>query len=222
MRAVIQIAAFAFVSLTLLVAGYFGAQGLWRAVHHRYDAPSTGYYHGLVRAKMTVLTDEPPYGYSLSFKGKSVPGWRWRYPTSFRYETLDLNWIGGETKGEATLSLPSMSFQSPGATGVLTRELLAEWLVGKGNRSAAQMGHIETIWGYLKAATDGTLPPPRHHTYYSEQVEPVSYQLTHFCLGYGVSSYTYLWALVWLVGCVFYCRRIWSKTHVSKPEGQEV
>jgi hypothetical protein len=104
-----------------------------------------------------------------------------------------------------TLTLPSFAFESSQGTGVLTRPLLSEWLLGTTNAPPNQMRGVDRIYELLQAAAEGTLPAPRHHTYYFPQ--PIHGSMQHFRLGLGISWPVYIWLVIWLSGVVYFGRR---------------
>lgn len=202
---------FALFTLTLLIVGCFGAQALWHASHHRYDQPNTGNYYGSVHALFSGTDDE---AYSFQFRGQTKPHWRWAYPTNFTYHSLHFEWhrFGSQaqsSKGSGTISLPSLTYESSQSTGVLTRAVLAEWLLGGNNSTNSSMRSVDAVFGFIEAAGHGSLPRPRHHGHYFE--EPVRGHIYHFSLGFGVGGLVYIWIGLWLLLVVFIGRRLWRK-----------
>ncbi len=200
---VIKNSAFITGSFMVLVIGCFGAQALWYQQHHRYDQPRTGAYYGLVSASLA----SPEDAYSLHFRGTTTTKWYWRFPTNFTYKSLLLEWhrFGEQSSdGSATLNLPSFNYHAMGASGVLSRDLLATWLLGTINldHTTIDLARVEAMFGYLQAAARGTLPPPNHHghSFGYESEELLRGRIQHFRVGYGVGSYVYLWIAVWVIG----------------------
>ena len=201
-RPLIRVSAFLLASLALLVAGCLGGQFFWHRQHHRYDQPRTGAYYGSVSANLSSSESS----FSLYFRGQTATRWYWAFPTNFSYTRLSLEWhryAGDPAEGKAMLSLPDFKYESSDSTGVLGREVLAGWLLGKtspvptNNDTAV----VDQMFGYLRAAADGTLPPPNHHGYsfgYESQ-ELLTGRIQHFRLGTGVGSVVYIWIAVWLV-----------------------
>jgi hypothetical protein len=204
----IKLAAFALLALLILGIGYVCAAALWGITHHRYEMPETGVYYGTVFATL----DGPENSFSfLRFRGRTRPRWRWCYPTNFAYRSLNIEWYSSSAKGTGTVSLPSLALESSGSTGVLTRAMLAEWLLGatNGTHSAVDALCVDSIFGYIQAAGSGSLPPPRHHGYSVKA--PVRPYIQHFLLGYDVGWPVYIWVPIWLFLVAFFGRRFWSK-----------
>lgn len=204
----INIAAFVIASLVVFAAGYVGAAFLWDLTHHRYDTPDTGAYYGHVTATFDSVAD--PF-YQLRFRGETPARWRWSYPTNFAYDRLQIEWYGESRDGTATVSVPSLVYESSGATGHLSQATLNEWLLGSasGSTHTAELQRVRAIFDYIQAAGHGSLPAPRHHTYYFKQ--PVRAQIQHFVLGLGVPGLVYIWFVVWLFLVVFFGRRFWRR-----------
>ena len=199
---------FALVAALLLPIGYIGAQMVWYRFHHRYDSPETGLYHGYI----SVLCDsrDEPF-YSLHFKAESSPRWYWRQPTNFSYTTLEVEWRKETADRHATVSLPDFTYRTGDASAPFTRDVLAGWLFGAQTNGIAERQHVDTVFGYFQAAADGSLPRPRHHTYYLEQ--PSRVRIQHFLLGYGVGSTVYIWLAVWLLLVVIVGRKLLRRSH---------
>ena len=189
-------------AILVLPIGYIGAQWVWFRFHHRYDSPETGLYHGSVTALFDSL-DEPFY--SLRLRAESSPRWYWSLPTNFSYTSLEVEWREESTDRHATVSLPGLTYRAGDSSGAFTRDVLAGWLHGSTNWASGRQ-HVDAIFGYFESAARGSLPPPRHHTYYLEQ--PIRVQIHHFLLGYGVGSTVYIWLVVWLLLVMFCSRRL--------------
>lgn len=206
-----KILLFGALALTLLVVGCFCAQAVWMATHHRYDDPESGYYHGSVHARFFGMGDE---AYSFSFEGQSPPRWQWTYSTNFIYRSLQFEWRcfdaqAGRSEGSGTLRLPSLAYESSHGTGVLTRALLSEWLLGVTNGTPSGSQSVDEIFGFVQAAAYGFLPAPRHHAYHSEQ--PIRGRIQHFRLGLGIGAIVYIWIGIWSCMVVFFGRRFWRR-----------
>ena len=206
---------FWFVALALLATGCISAEVLWHRTHPRYDMPNSGFYYGSVNASFSG-TDEDIY--SFSFTGETEPHWRWTYPTNIIYKSLQFERtrVGVQTdgsKGRGIIFLPSLIYESPGGTGVLTRALLSEWLIGTTNGSTAAARSVDAVFGFIEDAGRGTLPVPNHHGYSFEQ--PVRGRVQHFLLGFGVCGLVYVWVGIWLLSVVFFARRYWR--NVAEP-----
>lgn len=176
-----------FITLLLLPAGCIVAHLVWYCLHHRYDSPETGLYHGYASVMFDGL-DEPPYW--MQFHAESSPRWYWRQPTNFSYTTLEVDWRDESSDRRATVSLPALKYHSDGASGAFTRDVLAGWLYGASINQISNRQHVDAIFDYFKAAADGSLPRPRHHTYYQDQ--PIRARVQHFLVGYGVGSTVYI------------------------------
>jgi nitrogen fixation-related uncharacterized protein len=198
---------FGLLAVASLVVGCLMAQALWWASHHRYDDPDSGYYYGSVHGS---FSGPDANAYMFHFKGHSEARWHWMYSTHFVYRSLRFGWFRFDERGDqlgntGTLTLPSFAFESSQGTGVLTRPLLSEWLLGTTNAPPNQMRGVDRIYELLQAAAEGTLPAPRHHTYYFPQ--PIHGSMQHFRLGLGISWPVYVWFGIWLAGVVFFGRR---------------
>jgi len=209
LRTRIKSSTFLIGSFLVLVMGLVGAQAQWYRQHHRYDQPQTGAYYGLVSASLA----SPEDAYSLYFRGTTVTRWYWRLPRNFAYKSLSLEWhrYGEQSSdGSASLDLPSFSYHAKGASGVLSRDLLATWLLGSTNLDSTNIdsARVEALFGYLQAAGRGTLPPPNHHghSFGYESEDLLRGRIQHFRVGYGVGSYVYLWIAVWIIGNVVAAR----------------
>lgn len=167
------------------------------------------FYRGYVSALFDSF-DEPSYW--LYFHAETSPHWYWAQPTNFSYTTLEVEWREKSADRHATVSLPAFTYQSSDASGAFTRDVLASWLYGA-TKQISDRQHVDTIFGYFEAASGGSLPRPRHHTYYLEQ--PVHVRVQHFLLGYGVGSAVYIWLIVWLAFVVYFCRRLWLRNRAG-------
>ncbi len=208
---VAEVLSFGLLAVALLAAGCIGAQMCWHASHHRYDQPDSGYYYGSVNAVFDGADDDI---YSFHFRGQTQPHWRWAYSTNFIYRSLQFAWYrfdsqANESGDSGTLKLPSLAYESSHGTGVLTRAVLSQWLLGATNRAPAAQRSVDVVFGFLEDAGRGTLPAPRHHTHYFEQ--PVRGRIQHFSLGFGVGGLVYVWIGVWLLSVVFIARRFWRR-----------
>jgi hypothetical protein len=207
-----KILLFGLLAVALLAVGCVGAQTLWSATHHRYDTPHSGYYYSSVNARFAGTDNDV---YSFSFQGKTEPRWRWVYSTNFVYRSLKFEWLTFDSQaerleGSGTLRLPSLLYESSRGTGILTRAMLSEWLLGSTNRTPEAARSVDAIFRFLEAAGHGTLPGPNHHGHSFEQ--PVRGHIQHFRLGFGVGGLVYIWVGVWLLSIVFLGRRL-SKGH---------
>jgi hypothetical protein len=207
---VAKVLMFGLLAVALLVAGCIGAQVYWSA-HHRYDQPDSGYYYGSVSAVFDG-TDEDIY--SFHFRGETRPHWQWVYSTNFVYASLQFEWRrfdsqADESEGSGTIKLPSFAYESSQGTGVLTRAVLYQWLLGGTNRAPAAQRSVDAVFGFLEDAGRGELPAPNHHGHYFEQ--PVRGRIQHFSLGFGVGGLVYFWTGIWLLSVLFFSRQLWRK-----------
>jgi hypothetical protein len=206
---------FGVVALLLLVIGSAAAQLAWQRTHHRYDLPSTGYYYGSAGSSLSYLGGiESDWSY-FGFRGKSPWRWYWTRPTNFTYTKLQLEWFGGSTNGHATLHLPSFVYEMEGETGKLTHAVLTQWLPRSEGYEGSPTNDLRlaAIMRYLRAASDGELPPPRHHGIPLE--EPLHGSLQHFHCGIGVGWTVYLWIGIWLALVIHYWRRWFGRKQDS-------
>jgi len=201
-------------ALVLLVAGCLGAQALWSAKYGRYTEEASGYFHSSVYARLEGNDAGGFPNYSFDFDGKSEPHWRWFYSTNLVYRSLHFKWFSFDSNADLVedsgmLRLPSLAYESSRGTGILTRAVLSEWLLRTTNRTSEATQSVDGVLDFLQAAGRGSLPAPRHHTYYFER--PVGGHIQHFLLGYGVGSFVYIWVGVWLLLVVFVARKFWRK-----------
>ena len=196
-----------------LPVGILGAQWTWQRYHQRDDMPGTGLYYGLLRGSFDCTNIDDPFN-TLGFRSQTPCRWYWRQPTNFLYTKIEVTWsewMGNSSANhQATVSLPDFSYESDNAGGPFTRAVLANWLYGTTTNFQAS-NSVDVIFGYFEAAARGTLPPPRHHTYYFE--DPIQAHFVHFLLGFGVGWTVYVWLLVWLVLVSAILRMAIRKTH---------
>jgi hypothetical protein len=210
-----KISTFAVTALLALVAGWVGALLLWSASHHRYESPNSGIYYGSVSAVFASFDESV---YSLRLQGTTQPEWRLGFPTNFSYRRLRLEWSRGVPEGKlsegtSTVLLPSLAYDASGRTGVLSQATLNEWLLGHSSITAtsADARGVQAIFGYIRAAAEGSLPPPRHHPYRVAEVgQALNGFICHFRLGVGLPGLAYIWFAVWLLLVFFVGRRLWS------------
>lgn len=205
-----KLLSFALLALALLAAGYVGAQALWHATHHRYSQPNSGYYHGYVHAVFSDTNDS----YSFRFQGQTDPRWRWTYSTNLIYRSLQFEWFRFDSEaqlseGSGTLKLPSLAYESSHGTGTLTRVMLAKWLLGTTNVTAAARKSVDAVFDFIEAAGRGSLPAPNHHGHHFEQ--PVRGRIQHFSVGFGAGGFVYIWIGIWLLVVVSVGRRFWGR-----------
>lgn len=202
-----KLLAFSAASMAFLLVGSFGAQLLWRK-QHRDNEAKTGVYYSRVHGYFTS-SDQT---FSFFFEGQTATHWYWTFPTNFTYKLLTLEWhnYSNDSEGKATLSLPDFRYESAGSTGVLTPEILAGWLLGRTSVTSAssESVRVEQVFGYLRAAAQGTLPPPNHHGYsfgYDSEA-PLLGRIQHFRLGTGIGGTVYGWFVVWGVATILLAR----------------
>lgn len=208
-----KILLFELLALALLLVGSLGAQAWWHSTHHRYHQPDSGYYHGFVNALFSGTDNE---FYLFHFRGETEPRWRWLYSTNFTYRSLHFAWhrfdLQAALSGDSgTLRLPSLAYESSHGTGVLTRAVLARWLLGTTNSTPRALQSVDAVFDFIEAAGCGTLPGPNHHGYNFEQ--PVRGRIQHFRLGFGVGGVVYIWVGIWLLLVMFIARRF-CRRHV--------
>ncbi len=213
-------------ALLLLAAGIIAAQYLWGATHHRYAMPKTGYYHGYVDARIDSMCGDFLDGrdaiFDVHFEGETESRFRWT-SSNFRYTNLKLEWSGNLSEGTATVSLPSFTFHSNTSTGILTQPLLLAWLVGAPEvASSNDVARVDRVFRYIEAAGQGTLPPPRHHLYYTKG-PPLNVLIAHWRLGYDVGDFVYVWIAVWVAMVIGLGRMLWrkrSRAELGSPASQ--
>lgn len=203
-----KIVVFGLLALSLLVVGYLGAGLLWHVMHPGYGCPNSGYYQASVRADFSDTFDAVEY--SIYFDGRSAARWQWSFSTNFMYPRLQFGWHridadGGLGENSGTLRLPSLAYESSKGTGVLTRVLLSEWLLGTTNSPPASARSVDEVFGFIEAASKGVLPAPSHHVYGVKQ--PVRGSIQHHRSGLGIHGLVYIWFGIWLFLVVSFGRR---------------
>jgi hypothetical protein len=208
---------FILAALVSLIAGHWVARYIWAWPNNaRFAEPGMGAYYGKVRAR---FFDGNETFCSLRFEGKSRYRWYWSSPTNFAYDRLQIDWyVPAEEKpkeGSATVSLPSLVYESVGNTGLLSTSTLTEWLSGSAGNQPSETAkqQVDAIFNYIRAAGSGSLPPPRHHSYYFE--DPLDVHIKHYDYGWSFPKQTLVWYVAWLF-TVSYC---WMRfrRRISEP-----
>lgn len=162
----------------------------------------SGYCGASVNAQFTS-TASPDRMLSVSLTGDTPLTWKWLITSKWPYQQLSVSWDRwddrGEAKGSLTVRLPSMEYSSAGTTGVLSKELLNSWLTGQPPSGNDDLDRdVETVFQYVQAAGNGTLPTPRHHTY--QLPGSVRGSMQHGLTGLQLPLLPMLgWVLVWFL-----------------------
>jgi len=212
------------VSGMALIGGGCLAQIAWSGLHHRYSQPEAGFYRHVVTAHFSAPQDSErdlPF-FLLDIEGQTPPHWTWDYHR-VSYDSLPVSWYGEGSSGTATVSLPHLSYDANGTTGVLTRDVLALWLHGRSQIRDAPpfVRAVDVLHGYITAAGSNSLPVPRHHSYSAEA--PVSGVLHHAAVGTGVASWTFGWFFLWLVMvtvAAWQLHTVWRNPPAVRPPSQ--
>lgn len=108
------------------------------------------------------------------------------------------------------MALPSLTYRFADQTGILTKAVLAEWLLDDDSRTATNAAAVvNTMFGLIQDAGHGALPPPRHHGHHLK--EPLNGSIQHFLIGVGVTGLVYAWIVVWLILVVVFGRKFFRK-----------
>jgi len=189
--------------------------------------PRTGYYGGYY---FTSIHQPDTAAYSLRIMAKSGPRWHWFDPPNFTYSRLQLSWYRSvlvhdplvmppstnsnrPSSGWANVDMPSLNYQTESTNGVLSAEVLIDWLLPQEPHPLAEKERqqIEAILSTIHAAGSGTLPPPDRKMH---KLDDVSSARFHARAGLGITFLGYGWIVVWLIATLKRWRRRFSN-HLS-------
>ncbi len=223
MKAEAQKIQFMFKALAVLLLG-LGADALLSLSGLSFLQPRTGYYGGYY---FTSIHQPDTAVYSLRITGESGPRWHWFAPHNFTYSRLQLSWyltpvvyedmaahpVGADrkTSGDwwANVDLPSQRYQTGTTNGVLTAEVLIDWLLPQEPRPVIEKERqqIEAILATIHAAGAGTLPPPDRKMH---KLDGVSSARFHARTGPGITFLGYGWLVVWAIATLKKWKRLFS------------
>lgn len=145
-----------------------------------------GRFHGVLTAS---LADKNNCS-SLTINGQTLPEWKVERPSNFTYSDLDFEWIEwpSEITHKGTLHLSRMTLVTSSGTVKLDHD----WLLQRVEDEYTATAYLD----FLMSARDGTLPRPRHHTYYPEGM--IEGRLSHFSLGFCLSRKVLWWGVMWV------------------------
>jgi len=210
MNAEAQKIQFSFIAIVVLLLG-LGADVLLSLSGLAFLQPRTGYYGGYY---FTSIHQPDQGAYSLSITGESGLRWHWFAPRNFTYSRLQLSWYlspsvyqdmaahpvvtDRKRSGDwwANVDLPSQRYQTKSTNGVLSAEVLIDWLLPQEAHPLAEKERqqIEAILSNIRAAGAGTLPPPDRKMY---KLDDVSSSRFHARAGPGITFLGYGWTAVW-------------------------
>lgn len=119
------------------------------------------------------------------------------------YREVSMEWAmfsgvhGGETEGTCTVDLREKQIVSGADRHPLDQSSLHS-LFGLAVVSKQSDQFLDDVLSKLEAAALGTIPRPRHHTYYFEE-PPTRGRLQHFAHGDAVRYPILIWVGVWLL-----------------------
>jgi hypothetical protein len=120
-----------------------------------------------------------------------------------KYQEVNMEWmmfsgvLGGGTEGTCAVDLSKNQIVAGANRLPLERGSLRS-LFGVEVNSDQSDQFLDDLQSKLEAAASGTMPRPRHHTYYFEEL-PTRGKLQHFALGFSVRSPVLVWGCIWLL-----------------------
>ncbi len=166
------------------------------AVFVWYYAYLPGIYYGSLNG---IFYMTPEKGLSLNdfvnFKAKSNATWEWDRPPTFSYDQVNLSF--GDT--EATVLLLSRTIKTGAGQQPFSRQSLEGVLTTSTGTffDDTDPNQFDALYDFILSAGDGTLPPPRHHSYHN--TSPYLKSFTHFRSG-GASYIAYTTILIMAIG----------------------
>ena len=210
-----KVLVFVFFALLGLAIGCIPTFLLWREFFSSiHSAPSTGFYHGKFDIKGDSIKDEEFY-HRFEIRGESLPRWYWSSPTSFVYNQIEVSWEeeDGRPLKEATVRLPSFEYQFNGSTGVLSRAVLARWLIGATNSpTVAETLRLDAVYGFVEAAANGSLRMNEDHRGLRFNLpRPLHGSMKHSDRGFGIPGLLFVWFGIWLCLVVGFAQRAFPR-----------
>lgn len=140
----------------------------------------------------------------LGIEGKAPSRWMKDGGVAPRYQSVEIDWSMfsldggyGESSGRCSIDLATNEIVSDSGRRPLSRENL-QGLLGMEKASEQAIGFLDEVMAKLEACRSGTLPRPRHHTYYSEAA-PARMRLQHFASGISLPYPELNWTGLWFL-----------------------
>lgn len=184
--------------ILLLPAGAILTMLITSGLKHRYDDSGAGLFHGFVQARL--------YGqesfFFVRFEGETKPKWRWARPDNYKYQSLEIEWHSGDTRGKGVLDLSTLVLTTTTNSFALSETSLVNMLQPTDNQHAPSEPEIRKLYSLLIAAGKGELPCPRHHYHHFE--EPLGGSMAHFSLvGWRIPYSVFAWCVTWVIIVAF-------------------
>lgn len=162
----------------------------------------TGFFSYWFRYTLNTHLDDGDHYVSvlISIEGKAPKRFRVGGGVSPHYEEVKFEWSvfspSDDSQGDATVLLNANQIQAGDKRFDLDAIGLAD-LLGLNFEAKQERVLVENLLAILNECATGSMPRPRHHTYYFE--DPVDGRLQHFALG-GPSfrTPTLIWLGLWL------------------------
>jgi hypothetical protein len=142
--------------------------------------------------------------FHIEYEGATGPEWYWESPDSYRYKSLRLEWHNIESAGEGILDLETFQLKTEDESFELTEASLSELLFPASIREHPRaLAQIAEVFSCILLAKEGTLPPPRHHTYSLADLDKKPEMELHGTIGHagGASRLRFIyatWSIIWL------------------------
>jgi len=140
--------------------------------------------------------DVPTLG-TIDIEGRASPRFKLWGQVSPKYRSAEIDWLlfqKKESTGHAFLDLDHMLIVQGSKSIRLDANTLSS-LFGISGTAHNDKVLATTIFNFLQAAQNGTLPPPRHHGY--SLPEPFSGRMHHFANGVSLRPLELIWVAVW-------------------------
>lgn len=157
-----------------------------------------GIYSGHVQAWFNLLSEEPPDFRDVTMTAERPATWQWseRSPCPYRVVSVAIT-LDGSSERSMIVQFPGPTYKTRDAEGNLSVDVWMRFLTRpkQGQQTLLAPKQPEPSYGeqgralyqFLLSVGDGTLPPPRHHTYYVDR--PYHGGLTHFIAGVNAGLY---------------------------------
>lgn len=172
-----------------------------------------GLYYGLLRGHFSLDSEGTGEFRIVLVEAETPVRWWWSRPSTFSYSLVH---IRVEAYAESELKARSMDVLFPGPRAnidgqelELTGEKFTAFVAGDAptfNEQAKQ------LYAFVKAAGDGSTPPPRHHPYRIDG--PYKGDITHFHL--GTPGFLFLMPAV-MAGWTIATLGFWLAKRLQKP-----
>jgi len=168
-------------------------------------------YNGYFRGMITIEASDQ-YEF-LQVYTNTIPKWSWTKPRNYKYTHADLDILEEENK-TASFDLLEGTWNCGSETGSLNPESVSRLIFPKieittlGSDYRAQ---IEAVIDIFHALRDGTIPGPRHHTYFVESPIRMSY---HHCTGHRNYGHYAIWFWLGIWPLTFFVVK--TKTRIGR------